>query len=229
MSAADDDRRPKITSAWTAAPSTKVAAHHSSTIATVITSLPPTMPILADDIPLTASPHATAATGPRRNRAEAYRLQERDTKEALPHTITEGNVHSDDHEQHQLPSPPMKAWNIQPTKSAAAVAAFTGYEWPTGTGTRVLIVTGVGSRGDVEPFLALALALQRTGRHRVVMSVPPPFGDWVHSFGIHAIQHDIDLVARLRDAPGMYVCHTSVYVVTIHCSSRSIYVLCYDM
>ncbi|MFD0969108.1 glycosyltransferase [Plantactinospora endophytica] len=47
---------------------------------------------------------------------------------------------------------------------------------------RVLLTT-VGSRGDVQPLLALAMRLRATG-HEVRMCVPPDFQDWIGGLGI---------------------------------------------
>lgn len=47
---------------------------------------------------------------------------------------------------------------------------------------RVLVST-VGSRGDVQPFLALAVALRHAG-HTVTLATHARFGDWVRSHGV---------------------------------------------
>jgi vancomycin aglycone glucosyltransferase len=47
---------------------------------------------------------------------------------------------------------------------------------------RVLLST-IGSRGDVQPLVALALQL-RALRQDVRLCVPPDFRDWVETFGI---------------------------------------------
>ncbi len=47
---------------------------------------------------------------------------------------------------------------------------------------RIFVATS-GSRGDVEPFLALSKALKSAG-YDVVLSAPPDFGDWIASHGI---------------------------------------------
>ena len=48
---------------------------------------------------------------------------------------------------------------------------------------KVLLST-IGSRGDVQPLLALALELRALG-HDPSLCVPPNFKDWVESFGLH--------------------------------------------
>jgi len=48
---------------------------------------------------------------------------------------------------------------------------------------KVLLST-IGSRGDVQPLLALALELRALG-HDANLCVPPNFKDWVESFGLH--------------------------------------------
>jgi vancomycin aglycone glucosyltransferase len=48
---------------------------------------------------------------------------------------------------------------------------------------RVLLST-IGSRGDVQPLVALALALRALGQE-VLLCVPPDFRDWIESLGMH--------------------------------------------
>ena len=47
---------------------------------------------------------------------------------------------------------------------------------------RIFVATS-GSRGDVEPFLALSKALKNAG-YDVVLSAPPDFGEWIAAHGI---------------------------------------------
>ena len=47
---------------------------------------------------------------------------------------------------------------------------------------RVLLST-IGSRGDVQPLVALALQLRALGQE-VRLCVPPDFRDWIDSLGI---------------------------------------------
>src|SRR5689334_10624463 len=49
---------------------------------------------------------------------------------------------------------------------------------------RVLLST-IGSRGDVQPLVALALQLKSRG-HDVRMCVPPDFQDWIKDLGLSA-------------------------------------------
>jgi sterol 3beta-glucosyltransferase len=42
----------------------------------------------------------------------------------------------------------------------------------------------IGSRGDVQPYIALGLALQREG-HRVTIVTHEEYGDWVRGFGLN--------------------------------------------
>ena len=46
-----------------------------------------------------------------------------------------------------------------------------------------ILISSVGTRGDVQPILALALQLQSLG-HRARLCVAPNFQEWVESFGI---------------------------------------------
>jgi vancomycin aglycone glucosyltransferase len=47
---------------------------------------------------------------------------------------------------------------------------------------RVLLSTGIGSRGDVQPLVALASRLRESG-HQARLCVPPDFRDWVEGLG----------------------------------------------
>ncbi len=49
---------------------------------------------------------------------------------------------------------------------------------------KILIVT-LGSRGDVQPYLALAVGLQQAG-HSVTLAAPATFADWIRSYGVAA-------------------------------------------
>ena len=49
---------------------------------------------------------------------------------------------------------------------------------------RVLLTT-VGSRGDVQPLVALALGLRDLG-HEPRLCVPPDFGEWIGSLRLAA-------------------------------------------
>jgi UDP:flavonoid glycosyltransferase YjiC (YdhE family) len=46
-----------------------------------------------------------------------------------------------------------------------------------------ILLAAYGSRGDVQPFLALALALQQAGR-AVKLAAPQVFADWVQAYGV---------------------------------------------
>ena len=47
---------------------------------------------------------------------------------------------------------------------------------------RVLLSTGIGSRGDVQPLVALASRLRESG-HEACLCVPPDFRDWIEGLG----------------------------------------------
>ncbi len=52
---------------------------------------------------------------------------------------------------------------------------------------RVLLST-IGSRGDVQPLVALALQLRTLGQE-VRMCVPPDFRDWIEGLGLSRNDH----------------------------------------
>ncbi len=46
-----------------------------------------------------------------------------------------------------------------------------------------ITILAAGTRGDVQPYIALALGLQQAG-HPVRIAADTPFADWIHSFGL---------------------------------------------
>jgi vancomycin aglycone glucosyltransferase len=62
-----------------------------------------------------------------------------------------------------------------------------------------ILISTIGSRGEVQPILGLALELQALG-HRAVLCVPPNFQGWVESFGMECVPIGPD-VQKLT-APG---------------------------
>lgn len=63
-----------------------------------------------------------------------------------------------------------------------------------------LLLSSIGSRGDVQPLLALALELRALG-HTPVVCVAPNFQSWIESFGIDFVPIGPDLEAWTRAAP----------------------------
>ena len=59
-----------------------------------------------------------------------------------------------------------------------------------------------GTRGDVQPYIALGLELQGRG-HDVTLSVPRDFTSWVEGFGLAARAFDLDMGAYLREADAL--------------------------
>jgi len=48
-----------------------------------------------------------------------------------------------------------------------------------------ILISTLGSRGDTQPFLALAAGLQQVG-HRVTLTAPHSFAKWIQSYGVEA-------------------------------------------
>src|SRR5690606_656069 len=46
-----------------------------------------------------------------------------------------------------------------------------------------ILITTLGSRGDVQPYLALAVGLQQAG-HKVTLAAPQTFAPWIQSYGV---------------------------------------------
>lgn len=54
-----------------------------------------------------------------------------------------------------------------------------------------ILITTLGSRGDTQPYLALAVGLQQAG-HRVTLAAPQRFSEWIQSYGVaaHPLRHN---------------------------------------
>jgi UDP:flavonoid glycosyltransferase YjiC (YdhE family) len=46
-----------------------------------------------------------------------------------------------------------------------------------------ILISSFGTRGDVQPYLALAAGLQRAG-HQVTLATSATFSEWIHSYGV---------------------------------------------
>jgi vancomycin aglycone glucosyltransferase len=55
-----------------------------------------------------------------------------------------------------------------------------------------VLLSSIGSRGDVQPILALALELQAQG-HEARLCVAPNFKEWIESYGVECISMGPDL------------------------------------
>ena len=56
------------------------------------------------------------------------------------------------------------------------------------------LLAAVGTRGDVQPALALALELRKLG-HAVRMCISPNFVDWAKSLGLEALPMGVEMRA----------------------------------
>jgi sterol 3beta-glucosyltransferase len=48
-----------------------------------------------------------------------------------------------------------------------------------------ITICTLGSRGDAQPYLALAVGLQQAGHH-VTLAAPHDFAEWIRSYGVNA-------------------------------------------
>ena len=64
------------------------------------------------------------------------------------------------------------------------------------TDMRVLLAPH-GTRGDIQPMLALAVALRARG-HIVRFSVPRGFLEWLGACGFEAVSNDVDIEAEMQ-------------------------------
>src|SRR5438128_12213988 len=62
-----------------------------------------------------------------------------------------------------------------------------------------VLIAALGSRGDVQPGLALALALRRAG-HEAVVSAPPDFSAWSAQLGVPFVACDDASIEALLKA-----------------------------
>src|SRR5438128_1167068 len=62
---------------------------------------------------------------------------------------------------------------------------------------KILILT-IGTRGDVQPFLALAVGLQRAG-HEVTIAASYTYAEWIRSYGIGVYPIDWSVRDFLQD------------------------------
>jgi sterol 3beta-glucosyltransferase len=69
-----------------------------------------------------------------------------------------------------------------------------------------ILINTFGTRGDIQPFIALALGLQSAG-HRVALGTSAGYGDFVTGYGVSHIAMDNTLLemaqASMDDVPGM--------------------------
>src|SRR3954462_8833295 len=66
-----------------------------------------------------------------------------------------------------------------------------------------ILIAAFGTRGDVQPMLALALGLQGAG-HTVTFAAPPNFAEWIWSFGLRFESVGSDIV-KAADEVGLNV------------------------
>src|SRR5262245_8819893 len=62
-----------------------------------------------------------------------------------------------------------------------------------------VLLAAVGTRGDVQPAIALALELRRLG-HAVRMCISPNFVDWAKSLGLEALPMGVEMRAPVQSA-----------------------------
>jgi vancomycin aglycone glucosyltransferase len=63
-----------------------------------------------------------------------------------------------------------------------------------------LVLVGIGSRGDVQPLLALGQTLRARG-HRLLIAAAPNFASWVQSLGFDFAPVGVDMQQFLADNP----------------------------
>lgn len=60
-----------------------------------------------------------------------------------------------------------------------------------------ILISTLGSRGDTQPYLALATGLQQAG-HQVTLAAPQRFSEWIQSYGVaaHPLRHNPQAVLQ---------------------------------
>lgn len=71
----------------------------------------------------------------------------------------------------------------------------------TATGSRLVLAT-IGSRGDVQPMLALGQTLRARG-HQVVIAAPPDFSVWAETLGFEFAPLGVNMQQFLADNPAI--------------------------
>src|SRR5271170_2968418 len=67
-----------------------------------------------------------------------------------------------------------------------------------------ILISAIGSHGDVHPFLGVAKVLRRRG-HRVTILAPPMFGELVGSLGMEFVPvGSVDLFERVTGDPDLW-------------------------
>ena len=64
-----------------------------------------------------------------------------------------------------------------------------------------IVILAMGTRGDVQPTLALSKGLQAAG-HKVTLAAGRNFADWIESHGVHYGLMDVDMQAMMGSAEG---------------------------
>lgn len=82
---------------------------------------------------------------------------------------------------------------------------------------RTALITVMGTRGDVQPFVALGLHLQRSRGWRVVLAAPPEFRKFVEGWGLE--HEDIGLSLQVGSTAGMVAARCCSPVGTRHLAS----------
>lgn len=65
-----------------------------------------------------------------------------------------------------------------------------------------ITLVAVGSRGDVQPLVALGKTLQQRG-HTVRLVAPPDFGDWIRAHGLEFVAIGVGMKAYMAEHPEM--------------------------
>ena len=73
-----------------------------------------------------------------------------------------------------------------------------------------ITILAIGSRGDIQPLLALAVGLQKTGRHKVRFAAPDNFASFVGEYDLDFFPLGVD-VFLLTPQISFYKTAISVY------------------
>jgi UDP:flavonoid glycosyltransferase YjiC (YdhE family) len=97
--------------------------------------------------------------------------------------------------------PATRLWRVGPlgVNMAAPASFLYASGMPNPRSLRILLAA-IGSRGDIQPMIALGQAASARG-HRPVVAAPVNFGPWVQSCGLEYREFGVDMQKFLADNP----------------------------
>lgn len=79
--------------------------------------------------------------------------------------------------------------------------------------SKKILITCIGSRGDVQPFLSLALHLRSTYSHTCIIAAHPEFQQWIEAAGFEFAVIGESMVENVMGDEGKQMANASVWEV----------------